>query len=199
MSRITFSVPVWLLQVLVILASMAAGAGLYGWYLGAPMTPGAPDDVPAVITGKAIAFDADDIEIQGMRVRLQGIDGLEGRKACCFLDKPWDCAGEAAAALQRKLKGKTVTCRVQGRTTKKRPLAHCFADGENINEWMVKNGWAYAYRKYSLAYTGAEKSARRGKRGIWRGRFVEAEQRRKLRKLKPRPACLKDPCMPCPQ
>lgn len=197
MKTTTITLPTWVLHVLLVAGSMAAGAGLHAWYTDAPFTPDSPQDVPSVIKGKAIPFDGDDIEINGMKIRLQGIDAIEARNACCYLGKPWDCAGEATAALQKKLRNKTVTCRVQGKTTKNRPLAHCFAGGDNINEWMVKNGWAYAYRKYSLAYAAAEQSAQRDKRGLWRGKFLKAGQRRKLRRQKPRPACLKDPCASC--
>ena len=37
---------------------------------------------------------------------------------------------------------------------------------------MVLNGWALAYRKYSLDYANQEQTARDTRRGIWRGEFV---------------------------
>ncbi len=197
MKRITITLPAWLVLMLVIGISMATGAGIYAWLFQPATVPGVPRDVPMVIKGVAIPADGDDIEIQGMKIRLQGIDAIEARNGCCYLGKPWDCAGAATAALQKKLRRKTVTCRIQGKTTRRRPLAHCFVEGENINEWMVRQGWAYAYRKYSLAYAAAEQSARSARRGIWRGPFLTAEERRRLRRQKPRPACLKNPCIPC--
>ena len=50
-------------------------------------------------------------------------------------------------------------------------MADCFAGGENLNRWMVREGWAVAYRQYSTAYVAAEEHARTGQRGIWEGRF----------------------------
>lgn len=33
----------------------------------------------------------------------------------------------------------------------------------NVNQWMVSNGWALAYREYSTAYIEDEAKARREK------------------------------------
>ena len=38
--------------------------------------------------------------------------------------------------------------------------------------WLVKNGWALAYRRYSKAYVGQEQAAQAAGRGMWRGEFV---------------------------
>jgi len=48
----------------------------------------------------------------------------------------------------------------------------CRAGLEDLNSWMVANGWALAYRRYSRTYVGQEDSARAAKRGIWRGTFM---------------------------
>jgi hypothetical protein len=38
---------------------------------------------------------------------------------------------------------------------------------------MVRQGWALAYRQYSLDYVDEESAARAAKAGIWVGRFIE--------------------------
>ena len=38
---------------------------------------------------------------------------------------------------------------------------------------MVEQGWAVAYRKYSTEYVSHETAAKPGRRGVWRGEFVE--------------------------
>jgi len=43
----------------------------------------------------------------------------------------------------------------------------------NMNEFMVKNGWAIAYRFYSKDYTESEDKAKKDKVGIWQGSFQE--------------------------
>jgi endonuclease YncB( thermonuclease family) len=50
-----------------------------------------------------------------------------------------------------------------------RIVAVCRAAIEDLGAWMVANGWALAYRRYSTAYVGPESSARAAGRGIWRG------------------------------
>ena len=52
-----------------------------------------------------------------------------------------------------------------------RVVADCIVGRENLNRWMVREGWAVAYRQYSTAYIPAEDHARTGQRGIWQGRF----------------------------
>ena len=47
---------------------------------------------------------------------------------------------------------------------------------------MVKNGWAIAYRYYSLDYIDEEKIAKNNKAGIWQGTFQEPYLFRKNQK-----------------
>ena len=53
-----------------------------------------------------------------------------------------------------------------------RVVADCFVGRESLNNWMVREGWAVAYRQYSIAYIAAEDQARTGQRGIWQGSFA---------------------------
>jgi hypothetical protein len=46
-------------------------------------------------------------------------------------------------------------------------LGTCSLGAENLNHWMVEQGWALAYLKYSLAYVRAEQAARTNQRGLW--------------------------------
>ncbi len=43
---------------------------------------------------------------------------------------------------------------------------------EGLGAWMVENGWALAYRRYSLDYVDEEANAQAARRGIWAGQFV---------------------------
>ncbi|MDP9196879.1 MAG: thermonuclease family protein [Pseudomonadota bacterium] len=38
-----------------------------------------------------------------------------------------------------------------------------------MNAWLVRNGWAVAYRQYSQDYVSDEDSAKGAKKGIWQG------------------------------
>jgi len=42
----------------------------------------------------------------------------------------------------------------------------------DLNGWLVRQGYAAAYRKYSLDYVPQEEAARKERLGMWSGRFV---------------------------
>ena len=48
----------------------------------------------------------------------------------------------------------------------------CYLADEDLNAWMVREGWALAYVKYSSAYVRAEENARTQQRGLWQGAFI---------------------------
>ena len=64
----------------------------------------------------------------------------------------------------------------------KRYIAECFINNKNINKFMVRNGWAIAYRYYSSDYINDEKIAKNNKAGIWQGKFQEPYLYRKQQK-----------------
>ena len=77
-----------------------------------------------------------------------------------------------------------MTCRGDARDRYKRLIGFCFfADGTDLNGWVVRQGHALAYRKYSLAYVGQENAAKAEGIGIWQGRFVEPWKWRKGERL----------------
>ena len=55
-----------------------------------------------------------------------------------------------------------------------------FKGSNNLNKWMVRNGYALAYRKYSKLYITDENLAKEEKLGLWQGTFVNPEKWRKL-------------------
>ena len=55
----------------------------------------------------------------------------------------------------------------------KRYVAECYVNKININQYMVSQGWAIAYRYYSILYIEDEEMAKKHKLGIWEGGFVE--------------------------
>lgn len=44
--------------------------------------------------------------------------------------------------------------------------------GEDLNAWMVQQGWALANVQYSSAQRKVEDDARTHQRGLWRGAFI---------------------------
>jgi hypothetical protein len=57
-------------------------------------------------------------------------------------------------------------------------LAVCSLDGADLNEEMVANGWAIAFRRYSDRYVADEARARAGKLGLWSSDFEPPQEYR---------------------
>jgi endonuclease YncB( thermonuclease family) len=120
--------------------------------------------------------DADTIEWDGTKYRLDGIDAPETAQKCLSADgKPWRCGQEAAKALSAFMAGKTVSCNDVGEDRKyQRRLGRCFADGVSIEHWLVREGWALEFKMHSDGrFTPDERDAKRNRRGIWSGCFTD--------------------------
>lgn len=129
----------------------------------------------APIEGQAIVVDGDTLEVAGQRLRLQGIDAPEMAQTCKRAGgEDWACGIEAQQALVALIGGKPVACDRKGLDKYGRVLAICFAGEEDINGWMVENGYAWAFVRYSGEYVAAEASARDNRAGIWQAQNVPA-------------------------
>ena len=58
-------------------------------------------------------------------------------------------------------------CEPRGTDKYGRMLAVCFADERDVNAMMVREGFAWAFVKYSQAYVAEEAQARAEHRGVW--------------------------------
>ncbi len=126
----------------------------------------------AEIAGVATVEDGDSLAIRGQKIRLHGVDAPEGRQLCTRDGKPWRCGQAAANALAEHLRGRPVTCRVRARDRYERLVSDCTVGAESVNAWLVREGWAQAYRRYSPAYVDEEEAARAARRGIWSAEFT---------------------------
>lgn len=135
-----------------------------------------------ILTGYPKILDADTLTIDGQRIRLKGIDAPELSQTCELADKtPYQCGEDATAALRMKIGSARVSCEILGRGRYRRFLGLCFANGmkESLNEWLVANGHAMAYRKYSEQFVPQENEAMAAGRGIWQGSFIKPWEYRK--------------------
>lgn len=124
------------------------------------------------IAGVASVIDGDTIEIHGQSIRLDGVDAPESSQRCDIDGRAWRCGQVAANALADHIGRKAVTCHQRSRDRYGRAVALCTVAGENVSAWLVREGWALAFRKYSLAYVDDETAAKAAKRGLWRGTFI---------------------------
>jgi endonuclease YncB( thermonuclease family) len=133
------------------------------------------------ISGVANITDGDTIKISNKRIRFHGIDAPEKKQICIKNLKEYNCGKKATTALVKKINGKKVSCKVQDNLDRyKRYIGVCFVDEINLNKWMVKNGYAVAFRRYSKDYVEVENYAKRNKLGLWSGSFTYPEKWRKL-------------------
>jgi len=143
----------------------------------------APDSAGAELSGPARAIDGDTLEINGVRLRLHGIDAPELAQRCHRDGRPWLCGPLAASALRDRIGSQVVTCRVLDRDRYGRSIAVCrTAGGEDLAAWLVARGWALAWRHYATDYVAEEEAAKAAGRGIWNSLFVPPwKWRRKTR------------------
>ena len=133
-----------------------------------------------VISGIAKVTDGDTIRIDQKKIRFYGIDAPENKQKC---SKPWLtisflsfnkeylCGEISTNKLKDKINDKFVTCKWKEKDRYKRFIAECFREKTNINAWMVRNGYAVAYIKYSKKFISHENMAKKQKLGLWAGTF----------------------------
>ena len=152
-------------------------------YGAASGTAGAGD-----IVGRASVVDGDTIAMQGQRIRFDGIDAPERMQTCGDdSGRRYDCGYNATRALAQKIAGETVNCEQRGTDRYGRIVGICRVGDVDLNAWMVREGWAVAYLRYSLSYLPAEIEARLARRGIWAGDFISPEDYRQGRRQAPAP------------
>ncbi|MEZ5870422.1 MAG: thermonuclease family protein [Nitratireductor sp.] len=127
------------------------------------------------LQGSAVVVDGDSLEVEGNRIRLEGLDAPEYRQTCSRFGEQVACGKMARNHLRQLIGNREVVCTSQGIDKYDRYLAVCKAGDTNLNEAMVRDGWAVAYGDHDML----EAEARRAKRGLWAGRFEEPSDWRK--------------------
>jgi endonuclease YncB( thermonuclease family) len=105
------------------------------------------------ILGSPHVVDGDTLQIAGVKIRLQGINAPETDQVC--LDQSsakWTCGIAARDHLAHHIGGRPIECLPDGVDRYHRTLAVCQVGEENLNTWVVREGFALAFIKYSRAY-----------------------------------------------
>ena len=144
------------------------------------------------ISGIPKVVDGDTIHIDNYKFRLEGIDAPEMRQQCkkesfkisFFIGftfyKDYSCGRVSKEKLITKIDTTEIKCISSSKDRYKRYIATCYKGKTNLNQWMVRNGFAIAYRRYSKKYVPDEVFAKENKLGLWQGKFMEPEKWRKL-------------------
>ena len=144
------------------------------------------------ISGIPKIIDGDTVHINENKFRLEGIDAPEMRQKCkkeslkiSFIIgftfyKDYNCGKVSKEKLKSKILGSEIKCIFITKDRYKRYIATCYKEKTNLNQWMVRNGYAIAYRRYSKKYILDEDFAKENKLGLWQGKFINPEKWRKL-------------------
>ena len=126
------------------------------------------DHAAGPLIGTAQVTDGDTVVIEGVRIRLHGIDAPESDQHCAQADGgSWACGLEATRLMRHLTLNRVVTCNPRGLDKYGRVLAVCFAADIDINAEMVRQGLAWAFVRYSADYVAIEQEARDAKRGVF--------------------------------
>jgi endonuclease YncB( thermonuclease family) len=129
-------------------------------------------DASQTIVGRASVIDGDTIDIRGRRIRLNAIDAPEASQQCFRPDGVrWPCGRRASFALADYIGTANVSCVKLDEDRWGRAIARCSLRGRDLQEWMVSQGWALAFTRYSRIYTRNEQSAKQARNGMWTGTF----------------------------
>ena len=115
--------------------------------------------------------DGDTIHINKIKYRFHGIDAPEMKQMCKQNNQQIKCGVLARNALVKKVGNQSVRCKKITIDRYKRIIAECFVNGESLSKHLVRNGYAFAYRRYSKQFIEDENFAREQKLGLWQMQF----------------------------
>ena len=115
--------------------------------------------------------DGDTIHLNGEKIRFTGIDTPELKQSCLKEGIKDLCGVTAKQILIDKIGINDVECISEGKDQYKRTLAECFVNNESLSSYLVRSGYAFAYRRYSKKFVADEDFARINKIGMWSMEF----------------------------
>ena len=118
---------------------------------------------------RVIVQDAGTLLADKTRISLAGLNALELNTACRKSDNDvWPCGKRARRSLRRFIRSRSVQCTVVERLTAKSFTAQCTVGARNINQWVVRQGWAKPSDLASSTYEQSLENAKREQNGIWK-------------------------------
>ena len=136
----------------------------------------------ADFSGVVRVIDGDTIEVGQVTVRLHGIDAPEIDQTCrTATGQPFACGVVVSEQVHSRYGGEFATCTAVATDRYGRSVAKCMVEGRDMGEEIVLEGWAEAYRRYSMDYDLAEKSAQVRGVGLWAGSMQSPAEYRATR------------------
>ena len=127
------------------------------------------------ISALVFFFTYTDIKSQDIKITdgdtISGIDTPELKQTCTKDGEKILCGLNAKKILVDKIGNNKVTCVKEGKDRYKRILAECFVNNDSLSSYLVRSGYAFAYRKYSKKFISDEEFAKSNKLGMWSMEF----------------------------
>mgnify|MGYP003300129323 CR=1 FL=1 len=119
-------------------------------------------------------FAISNFTIFGVNLRFGPRYLLFGKKQICVLNEvDIFCGILSKDKLVEKIGNQSIDCKIEKNKDQfNRLLGECFLDNESLSVYMVKNGYAFDYPKYSKGkFSAYEKYAKNLSLGLWQMKF----------------------------
>ena len=115
--------------------------------------------------------DGDTIKLGDVKIRFSGIDAPEINQTCVASEGKVACGKISRDILITKVTNNKISCTDEGKDFYGRVLGECFVNGESLSRYLVREGFAFAYRKYSDKFILDEEYAKSNRLGMWSMKF----------------------------
>ena len=115
--------------------------------------------------------DGDTIKLGDVKIRFSGIDAPEINQTCVASEGKVACGKISRDILITKVTNNKISCTDEGKDFYGRVLGECFVNGESLSRYLVREGFAFAYRKYSDKFISDEEYAKSNRLGMWSMKF----------------------------
>lgn len=123
------------------------------------------------LDGIAVVVEGDRLNVNGLPVRLYGIDAPEIGQTCLSRrGEPYDCGVVAREVLDRLIGTSPVQCSIYSILASDEQVGSCAVNGRDLAAIMVLSGWAFPQRSLSSRYEVLEGRAQSARAGFWAGR-----------------------------
>ena len=111
------------------------------------------------------------IKLGDVKIRFSGIDAPEINQTCVASEGKVACGKISRDILITKVTNNKISCTDEGKDFYGRVLGECFVNGESLSRYLVREGFAFAYRKYSDKFISDEEYAKSNRLGMWSMKF----------------------------
>ena len=124
-----------------------------------------------LLASHVTVIDGDTIRLGDVKIRFSGIDAPEINQTCVASEGKVAGGKISRDLLIVKVTNNKISCTDEGKDFYGRVLGECFVNGESLSSYLVREGFAFAYRKYSNEYIEDEEYAKFNKLGMWSMEF----------------------------